>query len=67
MNFCYFFLHNVYAKRKRSKTNLDQLHERRKQVVMLHKKGIKIMNVVEMTGLTFPAVFSAVTQNHVFA
>ena len=34
---------------------------------MLHKKGIKIMNVVEMTGLTYPAVFSAVTQNHVFA
>ena len=34
---------------------------------MLHKRGIKITNVVEMTDLNYPAVFIAVTQNHVFA
>ncbi|MHB1669758.1 IS630-like element ISCARN41 family transposase [Acidovorax temperans] len=35
---------------------LEQLHERRKQVVRLHKKGIKIMQIVAMTGLSYPAV-----------
>ena len=30
------------------KQTLEQLHERRKQVVRLHKRGIKIMKVVEM-------------------
>ena len=35
---------------------LEQLHERRKQVVRLHKKAIKIMTIVEMTGLSYPAV-----------
>ena len=68
MNFHYLFLNiKCVEKENAAKQTLDQLHERRKQVVMLHKKGIKIMNVVEMTGLTYSAVFSAVTQNHVFA
>ena len=67
MNFYYLFLNiKGVEKENAAKQTLDQLHERRRQVVMLHKKGIKIMNVVEMTGLTYPAVFSAVTQNHVF-
>ena len=35
---------------------LEQLHERRKQVVRLHKKAIKIMKIVELTGLTYPTV-----------
>ena len=35
---------------------LEQLHERRKQVVRLHKKAIKIMQIVSMTGLSYPAV-----------
>src|SRR3990172_12499558 len=35
---------------------LVQLHERRKQVVRLHKRGTKIMRIVEMTGLSYPAV-----------
>jgi transposase len=35
---------------------LEQLHERRKQVVRLHKKGIKVMQIVAMTGLSHPAV-----------
>ena len=30
---------------------LEQLHERRKQVVRLHKQGIKIMQIVAMTAL----------------
>ena len=39
---------------------LEQLHERRKQVVRLHKKGIKIMQIVAMTGLSYPPVRSAI-------
>ena len=35
---------------------LEQLHERRKQVVRLHKKDIKIMQIVAMAGLSYPAV-----------
>ena len=38
------------------KQTLEQLHERRKQVVRLHKKDIKIMQIVSMTGLSYPAV-----------
>lgn len=38
------------------KQTLEQLHERRKQVVRLHKKGIKIMQIVDMTGLSYPPV-----------
>jgi transposase len=39
---------------------LEQLHERRKQVVRLHIKGIKIMKIVDMTGLTYPTVRKAI-------
>lgn len=35
---------------------LEQLHERRKQVVRLHKKAIKIMKIISMTGLSYPTV-----------
>ena len=35
---------------------LEQLHERRKQVVRLHKKGIKVMQIVALTGLSYPSV-----------
>lgn len=35
---------------------LEQLYERRKQVVRLHKKGIKIMRIVDMVGLSYPTV-----------
>ena len=46
------------ARKKESarKQTLEQLHERRKQVVRLHKKGIKIMKIVKLTGLTYPTV-----------
>ena len=33
---------------------LEQLRERRKQVVRLHKQGIKIMQIVAMTALSYP-------------
>ena len=39
---------------------LEQLHERRKQVVRLYKKGIKIMQIVAMTGLSYPTVRSSI-------
>ena len=39
---------------------LEQLHERRKQVVRLHKKAIKIMQIVAMTGLSYPTVRSSI-------
>ena len=35
---------------------LEQLHERRKQVVRLHKKAVKIMQIVAMTGMSYPTV-----------
>ena len=41
---------------------LEQLHERRKQVVRLHKKDIKIMQIVAMTGLSYPTVRATIDQ-----
>lgn len=35
---------------------LEQLREGRKQVVRLHKKRVKIMQIVAMTGLSHPTV-----------
>jgi transposase len=35
---------------------LEQLYERRKQVVRLHRKGYLVMQVVELTGLSYPTV-----------
>lgn len=35
---------------------LERLHERRKQVVRLHRKGYLVMQVVELTGLSYPTV-----------
>jgi transposase len=43
----------------RSQT-LEQLHERRKQVVRLYKQGTKVMQIVTMTGLSYPTVRSAI-------
>jgi transposase len=39
---------------------LEQLHERRKQVVRLHRRGFGVMQIVEMSGLSYPAVRSAI-------
>lgn len=38
------------------KQTLEQLYERRKQVVRLHKKSLGVMQIVSMTGLSYPAV-----------
>ncbi len=38
----------------------EQLHEWRKQVVRLHRKGHGIMHIVEFTGPSYPAVRSTI-------
>ena len=48
------FVKAKLEKENAAKQTLDQLHERRKQVVRLHKKGIKIMPIAAMTGLNYP-------------
>lgn len=35
---------------------LEQLHERRKQVVRLHRKGFGVMQIVSLSGLSYPTV-----------
>src|ERR1035437_4431942 len=52
MNFCGFSASKVHARRQ----TREQFYERRKQVVRLHKKAIKVMQIVAMTGLSYPAV-----------
>ncbi|MCS6764729.1 MAG: IS630 family transposase [Candidatus Protistobacter heckmanni] len=39
---------------------LEQLHERQKQVVRLHRKGYGVMAIVELTGLSYPAARLAI-------
>ena len=39
---------------------LEQLHEMYKQVVRSHKKGIKVMQIVAMSGLSYPTVRAAI-------
>ncbi len=38
-------------------------HERRKQVVRLHRKGIGVMRVIELNGLTYLAVRGAIDRH----
>ena len=40
--------------------SLAALHERRKQVIRLHKKQYGVMHIVELTGLSWPAVRTAI-------
>jgi transposase len=40
---------------------LEQLHERRKQVVRLYQAGCRIMAIVELTGLSYPSVRRALS------
>ena len=40
--------------------SLAELHERRKQVISLHKKQFGVMQIVELTGLGWPAVRTAI-------
>jgi hypothetical protein len=51
-----FWCLSFMEKENARKQTLGQLHERRKQVVRWHKKAIKIMQIVSMTGLSYPAV-----------
>ena len=39
---------------------LEQLHERRKQAVRLHSKGKGVMEIVALTGLSYPTVRRAI-------
>jgi transposase len=39
---------------------LEQLHERRKQVVRLHAKGYGVMRIVELSRLSYPTVRSVI-------
>ena len=36
--------------------SLTELHERRKQVIRLHKRKFGVMQIVELTGLSWPTV-----------
>jgi predicted transcriptional regulator len=38
----------------------NELHERRKQVIRLHKRKFGVMQIVELTGLSWPAVRTAI-------
>ena len=42
---------------------LGQLHERRKQVVRLHRKGYGVMQIVRLSGLSYPTVRGAIDSN----
>jgi hypothetical protein len=39
---------------------LAELHERRKQAIRLHEKQYGVMQIVELTGLSWPAVRTAI-------
>src|SRR5712692_5838250 len=41
------------------KQTLLELHTRRKQVVRLHRKGLGVMQIVQLSGLSWPAVNAA--------
>lgn len=41
-------------------STLEQLHERRKQVVRLHRKGYGVMQIVALCGLSYPTVRAAI-------
>lgn len=51
-----FHVQRVMEKEDARYQTLLQLHERRKQVVRLHNKGIKVMHITGMTGLIYPTV-----------
>ena len=41
------------------KQSREVLHERRKQVIRMHRKGVGVMQIVELTGLSWTAVNTA--------
>lgn len=48
------------SKNDARKLNLAQLHERRTEVVRLHVEGHPVMQIVRMTGMSWPAVRSTI-------
>jgi transposase len=42
------------------KQSREVLHERRKQVIRLHRKGMPVMQIVEHSGLSWCAVNAAI-------
>ena len=43
------------------KQSREVLHERRKQVIRMHRKGVAVMEIVAQTGLSWTAVNTALT------
>ena len=43
------------------KQSREVLHERRKQVIRMHRKGMPVMQIVEHSGLSWSAVSAAIT------
>jgi hypothetical protein len=43
------------------KQSREVLHERRKQVIRMHRKGMPVMQIVEHSGLSWYAVNAALT------
>lgn len=41
---------------------LDRLHERRKQVVRLHRQGLGVMRIVALSGLSYPTVRATINR-----
>ena len=44
------------------KQSREVLHERRKQVIRMHRKGMPVMQIVEHSGLSWFAVNAAITR-----
>ena len=44
------------------KQSREILHERRKQVIRMHRKGMPVMQIVERSGLSWSAVNAAITR-----
>jgi len=55
-----FLVHSCMDKEDARNQTLVQLHERRKQVVRLHRIGHGVMRIVDLTGLSYPTVRKAI-------
>jgi DNA-binding NarL/FixJ family response regulator len=49
-----FWFTAAWTKKTQEIKRLAQLHERRKQVVRLHRKGHRVMQIAELTGFELP-------------
>ena len=55
-----FLVHYGMDKEDARSQTLGQLHERRKQVVRLHRTGHGVMRIVDLSGLSYPTVRKAI-------